>query len=86
MKTITFTAIESKKECKGCIFENEKSTVCFAASAAAVDEGLPDCEQTPPGGGSYIYVVLEEDPRQLSIVEQKRTAEYAFMACATDPQ
>lgn len=82
MRKVQFTAQASATECEGCVFARQESTVCRAASAAAVAEGMPDCEDRPPGGGSYIYLKVERDERQLLITEEKGFATiYANMAC-----
>lgn len=83
MRKVQFTAQRSKKACKGCVFESQHSTVCRAASAAAVAANMPDCDDPAPGGGSYIYVVVERDERQLLLTDEKGYANYANMACDT---
>lgn len=44
--------------CRGCLFERERSKVCFAACAEAIKRGLPDCDT------GFIFVRVEVDPRQ----------------------
>lgn len=52
------------KNCGGCLFENERSTVCHEVARVAVRAGLPDCEYS-----RLIYVARAVDERQLELVE-----------------
>ncbi len=62
-----FTAIESARDCRGCIFERERSSECRAAEAVARGLALPMCEDQSPGGKTYIYIFDKSDPRQMRI-------------------
>lgn len=58
-----FTASPAKS-CRGCLFERQFSPVCKRAAALAVKADLPDCD------AGFIYVLVETDPRQLSITPE----------------
>lgn len=48
--------------CYGCVFDGQRSPVCFEAGRIAVRAGLPDCD------AGFVYVLKPADPRQLTIV------------------
>ena len=54
--------------CNGCLFSNEKVSVCREVCRIAVAAGLPDCD-SEPSGKRVIYVLPETDPRQISIFD-----------------
>lgn len=64
-----FTAIEATHDCKGCIFERERSSECRAAEAVARDLDLPMCEDRAPSGNGYIYIFDKTDSRQMRITQ-----------------
>lgn len=58
---------KSKKSCKGCAFEFERSTVCHDVAAAAKERGIADCEVLRENGKGTIYVIVPVDDRQQTI-------------------
>lgn len=66
---IWFYAEPATRECLGCIFDNERSTVCMQAGEAAVVAGMPDCEASGPGAKSYIYRLDLSNGRQMDLLE-----------------
>lgn len=64
-----FFAEPATRECLGCIFDNERSTVCRQAGEAAVAAGMPDCEASGPGVKSYIYRLDLSNGRQMDLLE-----------------
>jgi hypothetical protein len=69
IKSLRFAAKATRKECSGCLFENERSSVCKDAAGEAKARGLPDCDDADPDGRSYIYVEDPTDPRQIPLLE-----------------
>lgn len=59
--TIDFTT-KPGKDCKGCLFQRQKITVCNKVEQIAEKESLPKCDDV-----NIIYVAREVDPRQLHI-------------------
>lgn len=57
-------------ECDGCLFQGQRSSVCFRAADIAVAAGDPDCDQVLPGRRSVIYVLDKSDPRQMPLIEK----------------
>jgi hypothetical protein len=53
------------KNCRGCLFEHERSTVCHEAVRVALRAGLADCEYS-----GLIYVLKAADERQLELIPQ----------------
>ena len=69
---LRFTAKEATDgACKGCLFGDCVSKVCYDACAAAVAAGLPDCDDRAPSGSNYIYVQATDDERQMTLGEVK---------------
>lgn len=60
-ETMQYTA-RPATSCVGCEFRGQRSAVCHRATALALRADLPDCDH------GYIYVLVEQNPRQLSIV------------------
>lgn len=60
---IQFTTAPGKG-CKGCLFENERSTVCHEVARVALRANLPDCEYE-----KIVYVAKPIDDRQLDLLE-----------------
>ncbi len=54
--------------CKGCLFEPERSAICYQASEAAKIRGLPDYEYPKATGKRIIYVSVQVDERQLDLL------------------
>lgn len=57
-------------ECDGCLFQGQRSSVCFSAADIAVAAGDPDCDQVLPGRRSVIYVLDKSDPRQMPLIKK----------------
>lgn len=58
-----------ERACQQCIFKGQKSKVCVQAGHLARLSGQPDCEdRDTETGKTFIYVNIEVDGRQLSIV------------------
>jgi hypothetical protein len=53
------------KSCKGCIWEEARSTVCHEVARVAVKAGLPDCEYS-----GIVYILKPVDERQLDLLAQ----------------
>jgi hypothetical protein len=66
---IRFKAVEAKRACVGCLFREETYRTCVTACDVAVRRGMPDCDDKAPKGKTYIYVLDETDPRQMSLIE-----------------
>lgn len=49
---------EEDDQCRGCVFEKERSSVCHAAGKEAKLRGIDDCE------AGFIYVAVKVDVRQ----------------------
>lgn len=63
-------AVAGAGDCAGCCFKGQASKVCKAACAAAVRAGMPDCDERDTATGrTFIYVLVQIDPRQTSIIE-----------------
>jgi hypothetical protein len=60
---IRFTA-KPARNCKGCIFDTCRSTVCHRATEVAKLRSLPDCDT------GYVYVPDESDERQSELFNQ----------------
>lgn len=57
--------------CKGCCFRYQNSSICKAASAAAVRANMPDCDdRDSETGRSFVYVLVQIDPRQADITDR----------------
>jgi len=56
------------KSCRGCIWENEHSSVCHEVARVARLAKLPDCEYS-----NLIYVLKPIDERQLELIEGEKT-------------
>ncbi len=67
---LKFTAKEMpmRDTCKGCLFEPERSAICYQAADAAKVRGLPDCEYPTANGKRIIYVALDVDARQMELI------------------
>jgi hypothetical protein len=67
---IKFTAKEMpmRDTCAGCLFEPERSAICYQAADAAKLRGLPDCEYPTATGKRIIYVKTLIDERQLYLL------------------
>ena len=67
IETLHFTAAPAPypKDCKGCMFDAERVSVCRVACERAKTLDLPDCDD----GEGFIYVADKSDPRQLRISE-----------------
>lgn len=62
--TVVFRVVPaSRKQCVGCMFDRQASSVCKAAAARAVAVGLPDCDD------GFIYA--EPDPRQIDCASER---------------
>jgi hypothetical protein len=62
--SVRFTAIESlSNDCRGCMFNSQRGTVCDKANVIAERAGMPKCCTKP----EYIYV-LDPSP-QMWLVE-----------------
>lgn len=57
-------------ECDGCLFQGQRSSVCFRAADIAIAAGDPDCDQVLPGRRSVIYVLDKSDPRQMPLIKK----------------
>lgn len=70
---LKFTAKEMpmRDTCKGCIFEPERSAICYQAADAAKVRVLPDCEYPTASGKRIIYVAVAVDERQMDLLEFK---------------
>ncbi|MGK5017677.1 hypothetical protein [Janthinobacterium sp. HLS12-2] len=67
--TVRFKAKEAHApSCEGCLFERSVG-VCSSATALAVANDQPNCEDRSPGGMTYIYVLDRSDPRQLDLIK-----------------
>lgn len=55
--------VQPATSCRGCVFAGQWWKVCQLAGEVAQRAGLPECES-----GSVIYLLVETDPRQLSII------------------
>lgn len=61
---------EGAAQCSGCLFKGQRASVCMVACAAAVRAGLPDCdERDSETGRTFIYTLVQVDPRQVSIIK-----------------
>lgn len=58
-------AASGKDGCRGCAFEGQWTTVCKAAAARAVQNGLPDCDD------GFVYTL--GDARQMDLIEERET-------------
>ncbi|CUI02632.1 hypothetical protein BN2497_2565 [Janthinobacterium sp. CG23_2] len=82
-----FTAIESpndpraEDQCKGCMFDKQRTAVCKEACARAQLAGLPDCESMFPTGRSFIYIASKQDPRQLQLPATTNPAPQGAQPC-----
>lgn len=57
-------------DCSGCCFKGQASKVCKAACVAAVRASMPDCDdRDSETGRTFIYQLVQLDPRQLPIAE-----------------
>lgn len=66
---VRFKAQEANApSCEGCLFERSVG-VCSSATALAVVNDQPNCEDRSPGGMTYIYVLDRSDPRQLDLIK-----------------
>jgi hypothetical protein len=72
---IKFTAKEMpmRDTCKGCLFEPERSAICYQAVEAAKLRDLPDCEYPTANGKRIIYVAMPVDERQIDLLESCST-------------
>lgn len=60
--TLRFKAKAKKRgKCGGCAFVSQGAAVCNSAGHQAALRGMPSCED------GYVYVLVEADPRQLTI-------------------
>ncbi len=57
-------------ECTGCLFDDQRFTVCNRACEIAVAAGGLDCESPLPNGRPLIYVADLRDPRQLDLLKE----------------
>lgn len=67
---IKFTAKEMPMlyTCKGCLFDPERSAICYQAADVAKLRGIPDCEYPTATGKRIIYVAMQVDERQLDLL------------------
>ncbi len=57
--------------CSGCLFMNEKASVCREAGAEAVKRGLRDCDVPDQFGQLVVYVRVAVDPRQQDLLKEE---------------
>lgn len=62
------TSDDPDEACEGCIFANQRMTVCHRAAELAKLRGLPDCEDKNANGQTHIYVRTKIDPRQMDLI------------------
>jgi len=55
---------EDDDGCKGCLFQNERFSVCKVAGEEAKKRGLEDCDL------GFIYVAVAVDPRQQDLFKE----------------
>ena len=55
---------EDDDGCKGCLFQNERFSVCKVAGEEAAARRLPDCED------GWIYVAVKIDQRQQDLFDE----------------
>lgn len=65
-------AVESARNCTGCMFVLEQSWTCVRLCAELAKRGLPDREDKAPSGKEYIFVLDDSDPRQLNLLDKER--------------
>jgi hypothetical protein len=53
--------VKVAKSCRSCLFNGQRASVCFAATAVAKRSDLPDCDL------GFVYVPIPIDERQLTI-------------------
>lgn len=53
--------VKVAKSCRSCLFNGQRASVCFLATAIAQRSDLPDCD------AGFAYVPITIDERQLSI-------------------
>lgn len=64
-------AAEGAAPCSGCVFKGQRAKVCKAAASAAQRAGINDCDDIDVATNrSFVYVLVQIDPRQLSITEK----------------
>lgn len=56
--------------CRGCLFERQRKSVCDAAGAEAIKRGLRDCDAVDQFGDVVIYVATAVDPRQMDLIDR----------------
>lgn len=61
---------EEGLNCRGCIFNRQRSEVCRIASEEAQRRSMRDCDAIDQFGDVVIYVHTDQDPRQLDLLEQ----------------
>ena len=54
--------------CRGCLFNKQRASVCITAAAEAVKRGLRDCDAPDQFGEVVVYVATAVDPRQLDLI------------------
>lgn len=54
--------------CRGCLFDKQRASVCWAASEVAKQRGLRNCDAVDQFGDVVIYVAAEVDPRQMKLI------------------
>lgn len=52
------------KGCRGCLFADERASVCYEVERVAKLASMPLCEYPSRPGHSIIYVLPVVDPRQ----------------------
>ncbi len=63
-ESIQFTT-RPAKSCRGCLFQDQHSSICDRACQAAEKAELEHCER------GFIYVEKKVDPRQVSLIERE---------------
>jgi len=56
-------------ECDGCLFCDQRASVCMQASVIAAANNIIDCDGRLPDGRTVIFIVDESDPRQLDLLQ-----------------
>jgi hypothetical protein len=60
---------EEGLNCRGCLFQRQRASVCRAAAEEAVKRGLRDCDAIDQFGEVVIYIRVAVDQRQQDLFE-----------------
>ncbi len=64
-------ATDGAKDCAGCVFRAQASSICRIAALAAKRAGMRDCDEVDvETGRTFIYVEIKPDPRQLRVTTE----------------